>query len=36
MKYKTEVVDIFCKFKAWIEPQSGRKMHMLRSDNGVE
>ena len=36
MKYKTKVADIFFKFKAWIETQSGRKMQMLRSDNGTE
>lgn len=36
MKTKTKVVDIFYKFKTWIETQSGRKLQILRSDNGTE
>ncbi|KAL2345957.1 hypothetical protein Fmac_007242 [Flemingia macrophylla] len=36
MKNKTEVASIFYKFKAWVENQSGRKLQILRSDNGTE
>ena len=36
MKFKSEVVDIFWKFKAWAENQSKCKMQVIRSDNGTE
>ena len=36
MKLKFEVADIFRKFKAWVETQSGCKMQVIRSDNGKE
>jgi hypothetical protein len=35
MKYKSEVADIFWKFKAWVEKQSTHKMQVVRSDNGT-
>ena len=34
--FKSEVADIFCKFKQWIENQSGCTIQKLRSDNGKE
>jgi transposase InsO family protein len=34
MKFKSEVADIFMKFKAWVETQSESKMHVIRSNNG--
>ena len=36
MKFKSDVADIFVKFKAWVETQSGCKMQVIRSDNGTE
>ena len=36
MKFKSEVADIFWKFKAWAENQSKCKMQVIRSDNGTE
>lgn len=36
MKLKSEVADIFWKFKAWVETQSKCKLQMIRSDNGSE
>ncbi|CAL5368182.1 unnamed protein product [Camellia sinensis] len=36
MKLKSEVADIFWKFKAWVETQSGCKMQVIRSNNGTE
>lgn len=36
MKNKTEVADIFYEFKNWVENQCGRKLQILRSDNGTE
>lgn len=36
MKKKSEVTDVFWKFKAWIENQSSCKIKVLRSDNGKE
>jgi hypothetical protein len=29
MKYKSEVADIFWKFKAWVEKQSTHKMQVV-------
>jgi len=36
MMFKSEVADIFWKFKTWVENQSKCKMQMIRSDNGTE
>ncbi|KAL4342366.1 hypothetical protein GQ457_08G025750 [Hibiscus cannabinus] len=36
MKFKSEVADIFWKFKAYVETQSGCKMQVIKSDNGTE
>ena len=36
MKFKTEVADIFGKFKVWIETQSNCKIKVIRSDTGTE
>ena len=36
MKYKSEVVNIFWKFKAWVGKQSTYKVQVIRSDNGTE
>ena len=36
MRFKSEVVDIFWKFKAWVETQSKCKLQVIRSDNGSE
>ena len=36
MKTKDEVLEIFLKWKAMIETQSGRKIKCLRTDNGGE
>ena len=36
MKFKSEVADIFWKFKAWVENQSRCKLQVIRSDNGTE
>ena len=36
MKIKSEVANIFWKFKAWVETQSGCKMQVIKSDNGTE
>ena len=36
LKFKSEVVSVFFKFKQWIENQSGCKIQVLRSDNGKE
>ena len=35
-KSKTEVANIFWKFKALVENQSGCKLQTIRSDNGKE
>jgi hypothetical protein len=36
LKYKSEVAQIFWKFKARVENESGLKIQILRSDNGRE
>ena len=36
LKHKSEVFDLFKVFKALVENQSGRKIKVLRSDNGGE
>ena len=36
MKQKLEVVEVFTKFKRWIENQSSRKIQVIRFDNGTE
>ncbi|XP_022753636.1 uncharacterized protein LOC111301927 [Durio zibethinus] len=36
MKQKSEVANVFWKFKAWIENQSGCKIKIIRLDNGTE
>lgn len=36
MKVKSEVADIFMKFKAWVETQRGSKTQVIRSDNRTE
>ena len=36
IKFKSEVVDIFWKFKVWVETQSGCKIQVIRSDNGTK
>ncbi|XP_022717694.1 uncharacterized protein LOC111276161 [Durio zibethinus] len=36
MKQKSEVANVFWKFKAWIENQSGCKIKIIRSDNGTK
>lgn len=36
LRFKSEVVAIFWKFKQWIKTQSGCKIQSLRSDNGKE
>lgn len=36
LRAKSEVADVFVKFKALVENQSGKKIKMLRSDNGSE
>ena len=36
MKFKSEVADIFWKFKAWAENQSKCKMQVIRSNNGTK
>ena len=36
LKHKSEVFDLFKVFKASVENQSGRKLKILRSENGGE
>ena len=36
MKLKSEVAEVFRKFKRLVENQSGRKIQAIRSDNGTE
>src|ERR1044072_2497163 len=36
LKFKSEVAEVFWKFKSWIENQSGLKFQILRTDNGAE
>jgi len=36
LRFKSEVAEVFWKFKAWVENQSGCKIMLLRSDNGKE
>ena len=36
LKHKSEVFDLFKVFKALVENQSGRRLKILRSDNGGE
>lgn len=36
LKFKSEVADVFWKFKKMVENQSGFKIQILRSDNGKE
>ena len=36
LKHKSEVFDLFKVFRALVESQSGRKLKILRSDNGGE
>lgn len=36
MKFKSEVTDVFWKFKKMVENQSDCKIQVLRSDNGKE
>lgn len=35
MKQKSEVAEVFQKFKKWVENQSGCKIQVIRSDNGT-
>lgn len=36
LKFKSEVVGVFQKFKQWIKTQSGHGIQTLRFDNGEE
>lgn len=36
LRAKSEIIDVFVKFKALVKNQSGKKIKMLRSDNGSE
>ena len=36
MKKKNEVFKWFCSFKALVENQTGKKIKILRTDNGIE
>jgi transposase InsO family protein len=36
LKFKTEVANVFLKFKNWIENQNGHKIQVVRSDNGTK
>ena len=36
LKHKSEVAQVFWNFKAKVKNESGRKIHILRSDNGKE
>ena len=36
MKYKSDVFDIFKKWKAQVKNQTGRKIKYLRTDNRLE
>jgi len=36
LRFKSEVAEVFWKFKALVENQSGCKLQVLRSDNGTE
>ena len=36
MKNKNDVLEIFLKWKAQVENQTGRKIKVLRTDNGGE
>ena len=33
---KADVTGVFWKFKVWVENQAGKKLKMLRLDNGTE
>ena len=36
IKKKSEVIEVFTKFKSMVERQSGRKLKVLRTDGGGE
>ena len=36
LKFKSEVANVFWKYKAWVENQSGCRIQKIRSDNGKE
>ena len=36
MKSKAKVAEVFFKFKNWVENQSGKRIKVIRSDNGAE
>ena len=36
IKKKSEVIEVFSKFKFMVERQSGRKLKIIRTDNGGE
>lgn len=36
IKYKSEIVEVFQKFKALVENQTGKKIKPIRTDNGKE
>jgi len=36
LKFKTEVANVFLKFKNWIENQNGHKIQVVRSDNDTK
>ena len=36
LRFKSEVAEVFWRFKAWIENQCGYKIQVVRSDNGKE
>src|SRR4051812_48979716 len=36
IKKKSEVIEVFAKFKSMVERQSGRKLKVLRTDGGGE
>ena len=36
LNFKSEVVDVFWKYKALVENQSGAIMQVIRTDNGTE
>lgn len=36
LNYKSKVADVFWKYKAFVEYQSGCKFYMIRTGNGTE
>ena len=36
MKHKSDMFNIFKKWKAWVEKQTGKKIKYLRTNNGLE